>query len=166
MLQPEISFINTSTEDENVYSWYFGDFPFNGTSSLQDPIYTYHNPGTYEVILVAMNGPCLDSDTNKITIQPVYTLYIPNSFSPNNDGLNDYFPWDSGSPKGESITEFNIHIYNAWGEEVFYSNNILNTWNGKIKNEGEIVTGYYGYVIKIIDDLGVNHTVSGQILLN
>ena len=166
MLQPDISFINTSTEDENIYSWYFGDFPFNGSSSLQDPTYTYYDPGTYEVILVAMNGPCIDSDTNQITIQPVYTLYIPNSFSPNNDGVNDYFPWDSGFPKAKGITDFTIYIYNTWGEEVFYSDNIMNTWNGKMKNEGKIVAGYYSYVVQIIDFEGVFHTVSGQILLN
>ena len=165
ILQPEVSFINTSSSS-STYSWYFGDHPLQGSSNLINPIYTYSDPGNYPVILVANNGPCSDDTIKNILIKPVYTLWIPNSFSPNNDGTNDYFPWDCQDPTAMSIKEFEMYIYNSWGEEVFHTEDQNDCWNGRINQNGEVILGYYSYLIKIYDELGVRHTVTGKVLLN
>ena len=92
ILQPQVSFINTSSSS-NSYSWYFGDNPLNNESSnLINPTYTYSNAGTYPVTLVANNGPCIDDTIKNIYIKPVFNLWIPNSFTPDGNDNNDYFP--------------------------------------------------------------------------
>ena len=78
---------------------------------------------------------------------------MPNSFTPNGDKLNDYFPWDPCCVKGENFSDFEIFIYNKWGNLVFYSKDKLNTWDGSVDNKAEICTGNYSYIIKIIDDI-------------
>jgi len=57
-------------------------------------------------------------------------VYIPNSFTPNGDGINDTF-----GIKGEGRFEFNLVIFNRWGEKIFESSNANNQWDGTYKNE-------------------------------
>ena len=158
MLSPQITFTNNSIF-ANTWYWDYGD----GFSNTVDysPLHTYFENGTYQVSLVVMNDICSDTIQHTLTIDPVYTLYVPDVFTPNNDGLNDIF-----YPKGKSISDFEMYIYNRWGEEIFFSTEINEGWSGKVNNEDKFMSGYYSYTIKITDDLGVHHIVKGKVLLN
>jgi gliding motility-associated-like protein len=72
-------------------------------------------------------------------------VFIPNAFSPNNDGLNDIF-FIVGYP----IVKCEFWIYNRWGEEVFHSNQIENGWNGKFPNSDiTLPQDVYSYTVDI-----------------
>ena len=66
----------------------------------------------------------------------------------------------------ENFSDFEMFIYNKWGNLIFYSKDKFNTWNGSVDNKGEIFTGSYSYVIKIIDDIGESHTITGNVIIN
>ena len=152
MLNPQVSFINNSIFS-NTYLWQFGD---NSPYSLEfNPVHTYQEDGTYTVVLLAENGPCVDTDVVEIIIDPYYALYVPNTFSPNGDGRNDNF-----EPKGVGIESFEIFIYNRWGDEVFYSDNLDVVWDG-----GEVIAGTYTYIISVVDKIGEFHKKNGFILI-
>ena len=87
------------------------------------------------------------------------TSYLP--FSPNNDGLNDYF-----IPSGQSISKFQMYIYDRWGEQLFFTDDINIGWHGKMSDGSNYSTGYYNYIIYIVDELGVSHREKGTVLLN
>lgn len=59
---------------------------------------------------------CVDSTKDCVKIKPNYTLFIPNSFTPNNDGLNDVF-----IPLAQSVKNYEMNIFNRWGLKVFAS---------------------------------------------
>ncbi|MEP6682175.1 MAG: gliding motility-associated C-terminal domain-containing protein, partial [Parafilimonas sp.] len=77
-------------------------------------------------------------DSDKITITSVCTnesVFLPNTFSPNNDGMNDYFFPRTGS----DINIVSLTVFNRWGQTVFQkrnfsSNNAANGWDGKYKS--------------------------------
>jgi len=165
IFQSHISFINNS-QFANNYTWYFGDPPYNGFSLLENPTYTYNSPGYYDVTLIAENGPCVKDTTYEIYIKPIYSLYLPSSFTPNGDKLNDYFPWDPCCVTGNNFSTFEIFIYNKWGSLVFSSKDKFNVWDGSVNNNGEIYTGNYSYIIRIVDDIGESHTITGNVIIN
>lgn len=68
-------------------------------------------------------------------------LFVPNAFSPNGDGLNDVFGVISFYVK-----QFEITIYNEWGEVVYHSTNVEDTWDG-IYREEKAISGTYAYVV-------------------
>ena len=70
------------------------------------------------------------SVSNEVEIVPAAVLYIPNAFTPNGDGLNDTF-----GAVGEGITEYNMQIFDRWGNLIFESNNINVQWDGNYHNE-------------------------------
>lgn len=70
-------------------------------------------------------------------------IFIPNAFSPNNDGINDVF-----RVHGKYIKDLEMFIYNRWGELVFYSENPTDGWNGTYQNE-IVQEGLYTVVLKI-----------------
>ncbi|MBG6234114.1 gliding motility-associated-like protein [Pedobacter sp. CAN_A7] len=78
----------------------------------------------------------------------VEDLFIPGGFSPNNDGINDYFVIENGSRY-----QINLEIFNRWGNRIYRSVNYKNEWNGKttegIRVGDDVPTGTYYYVIKI-----------------
>ncbi|WP_432710853.1 Ig-like domain-containing protein [Pedobacter sp.] len=75
-------------------------------------------------------------------------LFIPGGFSPNNDGINDYFVIENGSRY-----QIHLEIFNRWGNRIYRSVNYKNEWNGKttegIRVGDDVPTGTYYYVIKI-----------------
>ena len=152
MLNPEVSFINNSIFS-NSYLWQFGDNTPNSTDF--ESVHTYQKEGTYQVLLIAQNGPCIDTAMVDVLVNPYFALYVPNIFTPNMDGLNDRF-----EPKGVGIETYQIFIYNLWGENVFQSNDILNCWDG-----GSGIAGTYTYIINVLDKLGEIHHITGNVLL-
>ena len=57
-------------------------------------------------------------------------------------------------------------IFNRWGEQIFYSDDINYGWNGLVNNKGKVVVAKYTYTINITDELGVFHTLTGDITLH
>jgi gliding motility-associated-like protein len=84
--------------------------------------------GDYFVVVKDFRG-CGAKDNTKVKRICNVSVYFPTAFTPNNDGLNDYF-----SPIGNDIVGFNMRIYNRWGHEVFISNNLNQTWDGNYNN--------------------------------
>jgi len=98
------------------------------TSTMQAQNYT-NAIVKYRVTAVQKNNNQVVSISNEVEIVPAAVLYIPNAFTPNGDGLNDAF-----GGIGEGITEYNMQIFNRWGELIFESNDIKNQWDGNYHN--------------------------------
>ncbi len=119
---PTAYFINAS-HFANSYAWDFGD---GGTSSAEAPTHFYEEVGTYTVTLIANNQwGCADTISMEINIHPEHTLYVPNAFTPNSDGNNDIF-----IAKGTNILEYQMTIFNRWGELIYTVQNMDSGWDG------------------------------------
>ncbi len=128
-----------------------------------DPIYEASSTGQYQVSIDHFCGEQVLSTT--VTVEPsCRDLYIPNVFSPNNDGLNDQFIlFDAGD-----ITEIiSLKIFNRYGGLVYAVNNFqsLETdkfWDGRFK--GKIVpTGVYVYLVEVEFKDGAKELISGAV---
>ncbi len=102
---------------------------------------------------------CKDSVTYEIRIKDEMTLYIPNSFTPNNDGMNDEF-----KAEGTLIQTFEMYIYDRWDNLIVKLDNITNGWNGKYKGH-DAQTGTYVYKGIATDAAGKQTNFQGQINL-
>lgn len=126
------------------YSW----SPSIGLSCNQcdNPIASPFQSTTY--IVTAMNASgCSDTDTIVIYIEEPGTLFVPNSFSPNNDGVNDIFMIYGLRP--EFVESFHLSIYNRWGEKVFDTQQVNFSWDGTYK--GKLLNpGVFVYHLKYV----------------
>ncbi len=165
MDQPTISFIDQSINATN-WMWNFGD-PLSGNlnySVLPNATHTYSAPGEYDVWLtVVSSGSCIDSTVNRIIIQDSYTLWAPSAFTPNGDGINEFF-----IPKGSGIDpdNFKLYIFDRWGKEIYYTESINNPWDGTIQQTGVIAPqGVYVWVLYSTEQSGIEHKYMGRISL-
>ncbi len=138
-----IKFTNQSSPAESQ-QWVFGD---GSISEEPNPVHYYSSPGLYTVGLTirTANG-CQDSISNQVVIaapEPEYEVFIPNSFTPNNDGINENFRISiQGNPA------FYIQIFNRWGQKVFESYNSQFEWPGTFNGQ-QCAAGVYTYVMSI-----------------
>jgi gliding motility-associated-like protein len=159
-LNPTIQFINTSL---NSTSWIW-NFGTNSTSILQNPANMFISPGTYLVLLTASNGICTDTVSHIIDLTSLSTYYIPNTFTPDEDGINDVF-----NIKGTniSIDHFDMSIFNRWGELIFETTDLKLGWNGKTKTQALAEEGVYTYLLnfQLLSSPGNPSTKTGKITL-
>ena len=85
---------------------------------------------------------------------------IPNVFSPNGDGKNDTFKISLGV-----VSEYSIVIYNRWGQEVFASNDVKNSWGGTVKSGSEAEAGVYYFIINYKSPNGESKEVKNYLTL-
>lgn len=130
-VDPTAEMINLSTDAQN-YVWYFGD---NSAPNTQvSPTHTYpETPGTYIITLIAYNGACIDTAQQVIVIENDPLFYVPNTFTPDNDNFNQTF--QPVFTAGFDIFNYNLLIFNRWGEVLFESNNALVGWDGTYGGE-------------------------------
>lgn len=100
------------------------------------------------------------STVHSETQETRYELFIPNSFTPNGDGINDIFKPVANFP----VTNFEMSIYSRSGDRMFTSRNIEGGWDGQ-KYGTLTQDGVYLYVIKFTDPNGDSHTQKGQVIL-
>lgn len=157
-LNSKLYFVNNTT-DANIYQWNFGD---STTSTEVEPVHSYENKGTYTVTLFANNSfGCSDTYVEEITVDPAYTFYIPNAFTPDNDGLNDVF-----TAVGEEIEEFEMQIFNRWGEKIYETTDLEYGWDGSAKGSSQVSEqGVYVYNIRLKDYTGQLHRFTGKVTL-
>ena len=130
-----IQFENLS-ENAVYFEWDFGD---GNTSTERNPWHTYTQPNDYVVTLTAYN----EDDCADIIQYPIYIScagrMTVNVFTPNNDGQNDDYSFDSL----QICEEFHIQIFDRWGRLVFENQDPFRPWDG-----GNQSSGTYYYIIR------------------
>jgi gliding motility-associated-like protein len=96
---------------------------------------------TYRVIAYKSGSPEITSMSNETVVIPTMYIYVPNSFTPNGDGMNDTF-----GASGEAIKSFSMQIFNRWGDKIFESTSISKQWDGTYKGT-KVPEGTYVYKV-------------------
>ena len=136
---PNILFRDNSNTDFLNSEWHLGD----GSIIYNEANFwhTYNDTGIYTIKYYITNANnCTDSIINNLIIHPIYSVFIPNAFSPNNDGKNDFF-----MPTTIGASSFNIMIFDRWGKLIYENNK---KWNGKV-NSKMLPNGSYAYSITV-----------------
>jgi gliding motility-associated-like protein len=154
--QPNIQFNDEST-GATLWDWDLGD---NETSIVQEPYHVYPDTGTFIVTQIVINQfGCRDTIQHPVRINGETTMFIPNAFTPNGNGLNDVF-----SPKFYGITEFMMIIFDRWGNQVFKTEDMNEGWNGRMNGSGaEVQQDVYVYKIVTKDLLRNEHSYIGKV---
>ncbi len=159
IINPVITITDLSS-GVNFWNWNFGD---NDSSLLAVPVsHEYADTGTYTIILTATTQyGCMDTASQSITIEPDFVFYVPNSFTPNEDGLNDTF-----SGKGIFILTYQMMIFDRWGNLIFFTDDYTRPWDGKANHGSQLAQrDVYVYDIKLTDIKGLEHAYRGTVTL-
>ncbi len=116
---------------------------------------------TTQYIVVASNTSyCQVHDTVTVIVdENCGDFFIPNVFSPNDDGLNDVV-----NVHGRCIYSFNLQIFDRWGEKVFETSSITEGWDGTYRGQ-KMTTGVYVYKVDGVDLMGDPFKLKGNITL-
>lgn len=148
--------------DETISNWEWTIDDIYVTSELS-PYYTFLDTGIHKVQLVIMNEyGCTDTSLQFIDVVPFTQMYIPNSFSPNSDGINDVFIGQGLLVN--NLENYKMEIYNRWGGLVFQSFQSEIGWNGT-NNKEEMPTGIYIYRISFLDNRQNIQELKGEVVL-
>ena len=192
ILSPVITFVNqaqdyapySSSSNPNSPVYVYG--PYGVQYSLYDPYatndslihnatsfthaYNYIDPAdvqeTYPVTQWVVNSyGCTDSVTIPVIIQPIFTFYIPNAFTPNGDGKNEGF---KGVGEGIDNNTYNMWIFDRWGLMIYYTSDLNQVWDGHMRgDEGRPVLqeDVYVWKVKFSDIFGMQHEYHGTVTL-
>ncbi|MGY8988748.1 MAG: PKD domain-containing protein, partial [Flavobacteriales bacterium] len=146
LLNSEFTFLNTSSDESLFFEWDFDNGIINSTDS--EIAVSFEESGTYDVLLYIENDfGCYDEIIHSVQVDDVFSVFVPTAFTPNGDGLNDVF-----LAKGSGISNFEMKIYDRWGELVYVSENIEFGWDGKVNHSSDVMeNGTYMYHVYVTD---------------
>jgi gliding motility-associated-like protein len=142
-----------------IYDWDFGN---GNTSTQQNPMNIYTTEALNHIVLIVNSGSpdfCKDTATFDLIVEAPSDIFIPNTFTPNGDGTNDYF-----YAKTQGLKQLHIFIYNRWGGQIYVIESIDGKWDGR-HNDTEAPTGVYYYVAKATGKDGKEYEKHGSITL-
>jgi len=163
-------YVSNQSQDASSFFWDFGD---GSTSNDSEPVHYYKEEGTYDITLVARNiNGCADTLTRQGVVEARQSgrILIPNAFSPNLSGpiggeengapgTNDVF-----LPRTQKVKEFEMLIYNRWGELLFQSLDKNIGWDGYY-NGKLMPQDVYIYKLNLVFDNGEKITRAGDVNL-
>jgi gliding motility-associated-like protein len=124
-LTPQVTFTDFTTNATNCIL-YFGDGDSIVGCNPGTLTHTYPDSGKYIAYVVSINSHgCRDTVRITVFIDPVTSLYVPNAFTPNGDNLNGVF-----RAYGVNVKNFELQIFDRWGQLFFDSKDILSGWDG------------------------------------
>ncbi len=134
----------TDQSQGTISVWY--DFDDEGTYSAEDnPVYNYTTDGMHYPIQIALNEfGCKDTSRNSLYIEP-FTVFIPNTFTPDGNEFNN----DFSAVVALDAVEWEMRIFNRWGELVYQSNEQDAEWDGTYKGL-MAPSGMYTYRVRYI----------------
>lgn len=161
IIRPRIKFSDRSV-DAVQWLWDFGDEQIFNTSNLPSPEYTYLDTGEYVITQIVVNEfGCRDTMEAKLYVAPDFTVYIPDAFTPDDNGVNDRF-W----VRGTGITSFQMQIFDRWGKELHFSEDMDEGWAGDVNRNGSAVqNGTYVYRVMVTDLMGEEYWYHGRVTL-
>src|SRR5690606_2626918 len=123
--------------------------------------HTYNLVGTYTVSLMIENsGGCQSSAVHEVCVKDATRIIAPTAFSPNGDGINDVF-----RVRTLGVDEYDLSIFNSWGERVFHTSNPDAGWDGSYRDKPMPLDAYM-YVIRYRNmELNKREMLTGNVTL-
>jgi len=143
----EVVFVNLSAQ-ATAFAW---DFAGLGSSTEPNPSFTFpaETGGIYPVCLTATNANgCTDSTCQALVVLEELMVHVPNAFTPNDDGMNDSFAPVLNNP--EFAVDYELVIFNRWGELLFESRNVGEAWDGRRGGE-QVKADVYVWKLRVRD---------------
>jgi gliding motility-associated-like protein len=106
-------------------------------------------------VQVADSDGCFATDSVIVDVIP--TIYVPNAFTPNGDGLNDMF-----RPKFTGYISMEVYIFNRWGQLLYQWNTLDGGWDGTYMGE-KVQEDTYVYLIKAVSYLHKPYQLIGSV---
>ncbi len=164
LYDPTVHFYDQSSNDVKTWVWNLGDGKII-SPNVRNPIHQYlvGVSATYNVTLTVTNQyGCKDSIPHAVEVQPEFTFFIPNAFTPgNSEKVNDTF-----YGKGVGIVEYHLWVFDRWGNMVFTTKDINTGWDGHANNGADIAQqDVYVWKVKLKDVFGKNHEYVGTVTL-
>jgi gliding motility-associated-like protein len=154
-IDKSVQFVSNS-KFANNYLWTFENTIF---SNIQNPIYHFLDEGFYRIQLKAINRICSDTTSKLLHIKGSNNIFIPNAFTPNQNGLNEEFRVLYNNSKGAVLS-----IYNRWGQLIFTSNNVNKGWDGTFDGNPCQEDVYY-YIVDYTNNDDIVKQLKGNITL-
>jgi len=140
--------------------WRFGDGNSAALVPGEDIVHAYAEAGRFTVSLSVVNeGGCTDSTAIDLCIQPQEPVFVPDIFSPNDDGKNDTL-----YVRGLFISRMEFRVYSRWGEVVFETTSPTKGWDGNLRGNPAPSGSYYYTLFATIGDVTKVEQV-GEIVL-
>jgi gliding motility-associated-like protein len=138
---------NDISTDATTWTWHFGDAQ-NSTSQQRNPSFSYSDPDTYIITLIANNiNGCADTVSHTVRVDAPFEFYVPGAFTPNGDNLNEVF---LPVGIGYNYDGYEFTIYDRWGSVLFKSKNLNIGWDGRSADGSDFVpAGTYVWTITI-----------------
>ncbi len=159
-LDPMVTFTDQSSGADAI-EWDFGPLGVYETAVVE---IDFPDTGSYEVVLRARSlNTCVDSIQQTVRVRSQVAVYIPNAFSPNNDGVNDIF-----RPEGSValLRNYKLSIWSRWGDLLFESEDPSTGWDGEMPNDlDEAPQGVYVYFIQFTNGDGEEVIEKGMVNL-
>ena len=151
-----VAFVNTSTGADNI-DWWIDGMPNPQFNEVGDnAYYVFNDSGEYEVSIFAENSNgCWDTSNVVITVQGLNEF---NVFTPNNDGVNDYFSFET-----YGMSSLNAAIYNRWGDKIYEMTHPSHKWDGVSLNGQDVPEGTYFYVLEAVGHDGSLYSEKGSV---
>ena len=157
VLEPFIDFDDKSI-DATSWTWNFDRGTSPIASTAQNPFVKFLSPdsGVYNVCLIAANGICADTICKDVTILDNFSVYVPNAFTPDGDGLNDvFFPNGKNHDNIEGAGKYEFMIFNRWGELIWESTKPYQPWDGtKQTSSNDVQEDVYVWKLNVWDNVG------------
>jgi gliding motility-associated-like protein len=156
-----VAYFESTSQMAAGWQW---DFDNEGFSYLENPVFSFSDTGFQLVTLIVRHpNNCRDTISKWVDIVPEVTYFLPNAFSPNEDGTNELY---LGKGITQYIQGFQIAIYDRWGQRVFENADARVGCNGLFDNTGlACEQGMYSYKIRYQKPRGQQYELTGQILL-
>lgn len=156
---PEVIFTDLSNGGTNCIL-YFGDGDSINTCNFGNVTHTYPGAGSYTAMMVITNANgCADTVYLTILVEQETMVYIPNAFTPNSNGLNEFF-----MAYGTNVKEFDMLVFDRWGNLLFESKDITKGWDGTFHNQ-ICQEDVYVWRILYTDEQSKKHKMIGHVSL-
>ncbi|HMN07110.1 MAG TPA: PKD domain-containing protein [Flavobacteriales bacterium] len=144
---PVITFKDSSSIDVTAWAWTFpGGDPPSGQNSTATVAFPGDAPGVYPVELIVTNAyGCTDTTIRNVPVEGRLTVFVPNAFTPDGDGVNDRF---APVLRDADPRYYTFSIFDRWGAEIFSSSTIGEGWDGTVNGQGP-KTDVYTWMLKV-----------------
>ncbi len=149
VFEPKVMAFSQSSSDIAAFEW-FAEGAKPDYSTIQNPTFVYPNEiQNYPLILVVENDyGCTDTLQKLVRVENSVLIFSPNTFTPDGDGVNDTWKVQI---QGIDVQNFQLEIFNRWGEKVFESLDPDGEWNGTYGDGRIVKDGSYIWTVRAYD---------------